>query len=306
MTTTSPRLRALSQAQFEQLRIMDHDEFGQGYPLWEKLVKQSNTIRNSGRDILANDQFRRLLLNVKEQYLDHGRPLAESLPEYDTYRTLIDEYNGVSPRTKVAPASQPVAATRTETAVPAPVGRELAEETHTPAPAPVAEPVVAPAPAREPASEPVRVVERDDSEAPAWFAQFREDLGPRLDQVGKHDTTLYGEDGNSGLVKDVSDIDLRLKQVEDALPRHENGTFIHHTEWFDRTVTVAGRPFKWVPAVAAFFVALLLFMLIIPPTWPMTGFWFSLTWLKVLLAGLVAIVVLFLTNRNSTQSASAA
>ena len=212
MTSTSQRIRALSTAQFEQLRTKNDDEFGQGYPLWQELVKQSNHIRNSGRDIIANDQFRVLLLDAKTKYQVDGTPLAESTPEYDVYRSLIDEFNGSPSRRRATPAPQPAVTTRTETAAPAPVARELAEETHTPAPAPA--PVASPTPdvtvhrAPDPAPQPNPVVERDDTQAPAWFTSWNErELRPTLTNAVQDHKILHGEEGKDGLITRVENLE---------------------------------------------------------------------------------------------------
>ena len=231
------------------------------------------------------------------------------------YKELVDEYNSTIDLSNASDQRiAPVAADSTDRPVaePAPV-----VTTPAPTPAPVASPEPdvtvhrtpepAPEPTRVATDEPRRVNHQDDTQAPAWFSSFREELEPTLRDAREDHNLLHGD---NGVLEKIDNHEERLGALEAVMPRNTNGTFLHHSEWFDRTVnhevTVAGRKFKWVWAVVAFFVALLLAMTFNSPTWWEDGFWYSITWGKTLFAGLVAIAVLILTNLNSLKSASAA
>jgi hypothetical protein len=307
MTTAPQRLRALSTKEFEELRTQEHAEFGQGFALYEKLGRQCNSIRNSGLDVLSNAQLRIDLTNAKAEY-DHSRSsLAEALPSYQSYRKVINEYNDAVIAASTAASEPKVERLEdTDAATATPVAPRPSAPAPRPAPAPTQAAQPAPVVTSDPvpASQPAPVVERDDSVAPAWFNGFREEFAGK---VNKHDATLYGEDGNAGLVADVADLQNWRREIDPDLPRNERGDYVPRTEWYNRTVTVAGRKFRYLPAVVAFVIAYLLLLLFMAPTWPDTGFWSSLyDWRKLLIAAIVFVVTLVLTNRNTSQTASAA
>lgn len=132
-----------------------------------------------------------------------------TLPSRELYLELVSAYNAEidnkTPATERpapaarAPRSAPVAAPVVSPASePAPQQAPVVERDEAPAPAPVAEPAVAPATNQ---SQPV--AQKDDSEAPAWFSSFREELQPTLRDARLDHKILHGESGKPGLIQRV-------------------------------------------------------------------------------------------------------
>lgn len=256
------------------------------------------------------------------------------LPSRASYLELVTAYNAEidsnnatdtstasEPPAGVADTSDQQVATPARTARPAHV-----VEAQAPASTPAVEPAVASTPA--PASQPAPVVNPAPHSAPvaepvvesSKEEQRHQELMNALNgfgaKVDKHDKDLYGENGDAGLVKDVRDHGTRLKYIEAAMPRHDNGTLIHYSEWetqrvahepapsrtsrvtstVSRVVTGKSGKLNWKWALAAFVVMLVLLAFFMDPTGPDTGTTFSITPAKILWAGLVSLIVFVLSN----------
>ncbi len=166
----------------------------------------------------TNLRFRVTTFYTNLKTAHYGNNPANVFPTYNSYLELVDEYNaeqGYAEPLRSAPANPaPAQAQPAVAAVPPSNGESTTTSTGSPTAPPAAS-----ATDEAPASEPTR----DDTQAPAWFSSFREELTPRLAQVDAHEDILQGDgtDANPGLVREVNDIKRRLGPV----PVDSSGTY---------------------------------------------------------------------------------
>jgi hypothetical protein len=225
------------------------------------------------------------------------------------YNAFVTEYNSTfQPATANDPQVAPVVAAPVVTSQPAPasqpatvVERDVAAST-TPRPAPAAEPVVT-TPVREPAPQPTRVDERDDNGAPIWLTEFREEFGGK---VTNHDTTLYGENGDAGLVNDVIVLRADVDELRAAIPRGSDGKYSF--ESFRNTIRTRGIGYMIASIFGAFIGTFLMLLIVVAFLGLIFGYgaiaavstWI---WLITLVAAIVAILVAIHIHRANTASA---
>ncbi len=188
------------------------------------------------------DRFLHFLIRIEktaERFANDGDQSLPALPAYDSYLELVDEYNheqGLNAPLRSSAPAAPAAPAPNETrpalaAVP-PSNDEPAttstESTTTATPA-------ASAADEAPAAE----SNRDDTQAPAWFSSFREELTPRMEQVDAHELTLQGDGtvANPGLEARVK----KLERREETLPVDSHGYHSFASSTNQNTNTIRTR-----------------------------------------------------------------
>lgn len=250
---------------------------------WDEYGSTVHAMHNNSKTApqeLKND-LTKLRLDIVQAHQGKSTPM----PTHGEFVAVVEKYNAwVSTQslhldpTATTPASPPVP----KAPVKAPTTDDASHvhttpDTTTPPPASTTTPVA-------------------DTTEPAWLEKYH------ANSVQPLHVAVFGDNDQPGLDKRVSDI-------ESYLGRTEDGKFVEtfdderHAAFADtRVATVTNLPMRVGPAIFAFLLTMFALVLL---TWLANtgaGFWAAFAWWQPVVAVVVAIVTLLLTNRNTAPA----